>query len=247
VTLEPSESKVITFEAIPHEAKTYQVAVDGLSGSFVATKAPPGGEITSLAWDTSPPFTAGERHRLTIRIYNSTRTTQFYNAVSYDNDAFVNAAVSRDTPSYETVEVFCDFTFTPGTHEIRVELFCEHVKVDEKTLNITVKSVAPPPGVIDGRLVGGYVSWADSWHSLTPSNNWPADAEILFWIKVENTGNRAATFRVSFMGKSCQAYINPGNQGECTFIFFATPGTYNLNLYGDSKLVDSWVRKVTTY
>jgi len=40
VELEPGESRVVTFEAIPHEAKTYHVSVDGLSGSFKAV-APP--------------------------------------------------------------------------------------------------------------------------------------------------------------------------------------------------------------
>lgn len=40
VTLNPGESRVVSFEAIPHEARTYQVVVDGLTGSFAAT-APP--------------------------------------------------------------------------------------------------------------------------------------------------------------------------------------------------------------
>ena len=39
VELAPGESKVVTFEATPHEAKTYQVSVDVLSGSFVAVVA----------------------------------------------------------------------------------------------------------------------------------------------------------------------------------------------------------------
>ena len=37
VTLEPGESKTVSFEAIPYEAKTYQVSVNGLTGSFRAT------------------------------------------------------------------------------------------------------------------------------------------------------------------------------------------------------------------
>jgi len=44
VTLQPGESKVISFEAVPHEAKTYYVSVNGLSGSFIAkVEAPPPG------------------------------------------------------------------------------------------------------------------------------------------------------------------------------------------------------------
>ncbi len=41
VTLQPSESKVVTFEATPHEAKTYQVSVNGLTGSFTVAPLPP--------------------------------------------------------------------------------------------------------------------------------------------------------------------------------------------------------------
>ncbi|GAI86562.1 unnamed protein product [marine sediment metagenome] len=39
-TLEPGESRVISFEATPEEVKTFQVAVDGLNGTFRAAEAP---------------------------------------------------------------------------------------------------------------------------------------------------------------------------------------------------------------
>ena len=38
VTLQPGESKLVSFEATPHEAKVYQVSVDRLSGSFKAVR-----------------------------------------------------------------------------------------------------------------------------------------------------------------------------------------------------------------
>jgi len=41
VTLQPGESRAVSFEVIPSFAKTYSVSVDGLSGSFKATAAPP--------------------------------------------------------------------------------------------------------------------------------------------------------------------------------------------------------------
>ena len=41
VELALGESKVVSFEAIPNKVKTYQVSVDGLTGSFVATAPPP--------------------------------------------------------------------------------------------------------------------------------------------------------------------------------------------------------------
>ena len=40
VTLNPGESKVVGFEAVPSVAKTYHVEVNGLAGSFVAVPAP---------------------------------------------------------------------------------------------------------------------------------------------------------------------------------------------------------------
>lgn len=40
VSLNPSESRLVSFEAIPHEAKVYHVSVNGLTGSFAAI-APP--------------------------------------------------------------------------------------------------------------------------------------------------------------------------------------------------------------
>lgn len=41
VTLQPGESKQISFEVTPDEARTYQVSVDGLSGSFDAMEEQP--------------------------------------------------------------------------------------------------------------------------------------------------------------------------------------------------------------
>lgn len=40
VTLQPGESKLVNFQAIPHEARVYQVSVDGLTGSFAAIEPP---------------------------------------------------------------------------------------------------------------------------------------------------------------------------------------------------------------
>jgi len=64
VTLQPGESKVVSFEAIPREVKTYHISVDGLSGSFRAISPPwsitvawtytgevgPGTDMTVLAY-----------------------------------------------------------------------------------------------------------------------------------------------------------------------------------------------------
>ena len=40
VTLQPGESKMVSFTVTPTVAKTYSVSVDGLTGSFIATTVP---------------------------------------------------------------------------------------------------------------------------------------------------------------------------------------------------------------
>ncbi len=48
VELQPGEGKVVTFEAIPAEARTYQVLVDGLMGNFKAIALPAEFVISNL-------------------------------------------------------------------------------------------------------------------------------------------------------------------------------------------------------
>lgn len=247
VELAPGESKAVTFEAIPHEAKTFQVTVDGLSGAFEATWPPPAGAIIDLTWDSPPPFTAGEKHTLTIRI--SWEGLYFYWANIYVNDMFAGAP-GRRADNKEII--VWDWTFAPGSHEIKIELLCHpatgpDVKMDERTISVEVEEVPPPPGVIDGQLLDSVVWYEGSWHGLRATNSWPADTELLFRNVVKNTGERVASFTVSFMGKSCSAYISPGNQGECSFKTTAVAGTHSFNVYGDSKLLESWAIAVTTY
>jgi len=51
ITLAPGGRRLVTFEAIPHEARIYQVSVNGLTGSFVATLPPLDGRfVIAYAW-----------------------------------------------------------------------------------------------------------------------------------------------------------------------------------------------------
>lgn len=49
VSLQPGESKVVSFEATPYEARAYQVSVDGLTGVFKAVVAPIAIEFDTLS------------------------------------------------------------------------------------------------------------------------------------------------------------------------------------------------------
>jgi len=59
VTLQPGESKVVSFEATPHEAKVYHVSVNGLSGSFKAIEAIPELVTFSVSLTNIPDYAAG--------------------------------------------------------------------------------------------------------------------------------------------------------------------------------------------
>ena len=50
VELEPGQSEVVSFTAVPSVAKTYQVSADGLSGSFKAIP-PTTATISGYVWD----------------------------------------------------------------------------------------------------------------------------------------------------------------------------------------------------
>lgn len=78
VTLQPSELKVISFEAIPHEARTYQVSVNGLTGSFTAVAAP-----------QSFTFSNVSAKKVTMYDAPAWETIEFYCTITNPNDITV--------------------------------------------------------------------------------------------------------------------------------------------------------------
>lgn len=68
VELDPGESREISFEATPTEARTYQVSVDGLTGSFTALTAPVV-EITAITLDKTK-ILGGEDFTISITFSN---------------------------------------------------------------------------------------------------------------------------------------------------------------------------------
>jgi len=55
VTLAPGERRSVSFEAIPQEARTFQVVVNGLAGSFTCTvRCPPRGSIIYPYYSDTP-------------------------------------------------------------------------------------------------------------------------------------------------------------------------------------------------
>lgn len=252
VELAPGESKAVSFEAIPHEAKTYQVSVDGLSGSFEAVV--PVLDLIALTWDAAPPFDTGTSHYCTLTVRNLALVRATFRLQSYLNDvpkwgqtitleANQEADVVPPGPFYFTTE---------GTYTIRIEAYFNEHLVDEISTAVSVEAPPAPP-VIDGMMLLAYVWWEGEpgWMLIPPTGNqWPANTSIITRWRPRNTGNVRATFKVTFMGRSGSITLSPG---ESDWIQLSnhtgSPGSYSytMNLYVGWKLVDSWTREVTTF
>lgn len=254
VELAPEESKVVTFEATPHEAKTYQVTVDGLSGSF-RSLAVPDIKLTKLTWDATPPFEPGSRHHWRLTMQNLAVGRLTYQLwMSMNGKRFMG--YTADLAAGAVKEINYPYTFgIEGSYTLSIEAYYQDKLLDEISSTVIVE-VPPAPPVIDGRIVGGYVCWkeAGQWQPWVPigyTNTWPAATEILARISAENTGNVAANFRIFLGAYSNTIRLAPGERGEfeITFNTMPTPGTYNwgYSLYANGKEVDKHIIKVTVY
>jgi len=77
VTLTPSQSLQVNFEVSPQEGKTYNVSVDGLTGSFIAAvpNIPFSMAITNVETMTDPIATSFWTAQLTVKITNNSNST----------------------------------------------------------------------------------------------------------------------------------------------------------------------------
>ena len=70
VSLNPGESKTVTFTFIPTVAKPYLVSADGLTGSFVAVEVPAAEfEVSNLAI-AYPELYIGEQQSISVTVTN---------------------------------------------------------------------------------------------------------------------------------------------------------------------------------
>lgn len=89
VTLEPGESRVVSFTIIPTEVGEYMVEVDGLFGTFRVTEAAEGIDV-ALSWDQEDlTFERGSTHIAHVEATNLgtedlTCTIEFYMIDPYD-------------------------------------------------------------------------------------------------------------------------------------------------------------------
>lgn len=105
---------------------------------------------------------------------------------------------------------------------------------------------------VNGELVIGYVWWEGQpgLIQVLSSNSWPADTNLTTAWRVRNTGDEAATFKVSFMElESDGILLNPEEEADL-YLYPVTPspGTYSytLQIIADSQVVAEYPIGVTT-
>lgn len=157
VTLQPGESKVVSFEAIPREAKVYQISVNGLTGSFKAVEAaPPGGEILGVQWrlwksdvwhpmsDLIPYSEIGVSYYLGFTVKNTGGKASFRVGL-YVYDAFAgwhwtySPRVDIEAGGEALIERGFDSYGVTGSQTFTFTLFADNTQVDSTAVTITIR------------------------------------------------------------------------------------------------------------
>lgn len=218
VTLQPSEAKAVTFEAIPHEARTYHVLVDGLSGSFVAIRiiANLSGTVTDA--ETGTPLSG-------VRVTLEKGIAQTYTDV--------NGAYRFEGLTAGAIAVF----FEKAGYNKEGKLI--NLVGGGNQLNAQLTSTA----VFDGEIITGSARWKYLRYPKVISstiNRWPANTSITTMWQVKNTGNVTALFTLVYSGQQGSIQLTPGEKGWIKDLIFNSDHAHgDAKLYADSKLVDS--------
>lgn len=152
ISLNPDESKVVEFTYTPSEAKTYQVSVDGLIGSFVAIEAaPPSGEILELKWkrysDTDVWHSASDPmpeytdiiHRFKVRnTGNATTLFRIGHYVTGYGEGWYYSDPVDINPGEEGYIEWVLWAGEAGTYTTTWYLFGDDIEVDSMTITTMV-------------------------------------------------------------------------------------------------------------
>lgn len=124
ITLNPGESKTVSFEVIPAEARTYQVSVNGLSGSFSAVGAPPdvpeGFEISSLSFTPETTYIGGpiEISIMATNVSHPGAPTFYFHI---NGEIIAVKLTSYAVPVGETRRIYTTYTPTEArTYQVRI-------------------------------------------------------------------------------------------------------------------------------
>jgi len=173
VELAPSESKVVSFETTPTVAKTYNVVVNGLTGSFKATEAPVEVIDFELTKPTVSPATITPGTAITITCPVTSRCTKLQNIIAkviiYEGSippGHGARIVTKTSPS---------FSISPGeTYNVIVHHTAIVGTIDRRDVEVEIW-MSP---LIVGNLVKES-EWDDVYYVVPPALNWEAFGQCL--------------------------------------------------------------------
>lgn len=155
VTLEPGESKEVTFEATPSKAKTYQVTVDGLSGSFKAIGVPDLRVVSLSVYGVPPPLAVvGNLIDITVRVtnYGTARGSKTIRCQVTGLEVMTKT-VTLD-PGKSTVFSFPRFTATEtGTLNVTVNGLSKSIEVYEAAYRVGVGIYDETANYLEGTVI----------------------------------------------------------------------------------------------
>ncbi|MBA7521253.1 hypothetical protein ES705_13358 [subsurface metagenome] len=237
VTLEPGESKVVSFEAIPTVAKTYQVTMDGLSGSFKAV-AIPDIKLISLTWDATPPFEFGWRN------YEVTMRNLVASSITYRLKYYMNGELLRswNEPLAANEQKTRSFSYdfrTEGTYTLKIQAFYQEELLDEISSTVGVRAPIAPHGRIIRALVydASKAGTAEAWIQVYPPIVYlPLNVPLVTYVDIENNGLITASFYAVLLGVQTPAIsIAPGGRGNVSAPLTSRAGSFPIILYGNGQ------------
>ncbi len=252
VTLDPSESQGVAFVYTPQEAKTYHVAINGLSGSFEATEAPV--EEYPFTYEdleiSAPvvvgyPVTIGCRVMLCIAPVGRPIT---HTVTLYINNTPVLTQEVTLVREFLCAQTRVEFQFTPGsTRTYRVEIdgltgsFTAVLPIFVNTPPELVKSALEFPdeviaaytrtqGDFSGPFLSGASELREPYFTFDPTAVIPPNANLNCIIGLDLGGysgwNLGATL-IAIRASEYESWLN-----NITFLKWGVPGRLGQGIYG---------------
>jgi hypothetical protein len=215
VTLTPGGSEVVTFEVTPSEARIYQVAVNGLAGSFVAIPVVPEVVLSNLVIEPAEVM-VGER--IYIRVTGTNYSDTYYKAktVIFRVDGVVVKALTYNLAPGRSMEyVYSFIPFEAGTYSVEADGLYGSFVVTEM----------PPTAIELSNLV------------IIPTNP-IAYERIYFEVTATNYGDVKQTRKIlcQFNGRVVMPQtvtLKPGTSKVVTFsVMLFGPGTFTVVIDG---------------
>ena len=240
VELEPSESRVVTFETVPMEARAYQVLVNGLSGNFRAIALPTldGRFVIAYAWWEGLPgfiqILPTAEWPANAAILTSWKVENTGNVAAEFRVEFMgqSGSVSLNPAESGDIEIAVS-TGGPGSYTHTVNLYANETLVDSFTISLTTVSLVPrKPDYLNGALVGDilYYSGNGTW-SWSKTRNWYYNMSSLAQFPIRNTGSVRCPVGIDFMGVHEGVWLAPGQSTNWEIGVQAAEGTHAYPYY----------------